>query len=561
MIGFTQLYTELDSSNSTNAKIRAMVAYFKQADASDAAWATYFLTGRRLKRLIKRNELRAWTLTATGIPEWLLEETYQHVGDMAETIALLVPNSALGESLPLTLREWVEGRLLRLTDSSDQQREEQVLSWWKELPADACFTLNKLMTGALRVGVSQKLVQRALAEFFEVDAKVVAHRMMGSWEPSAEWFDGLGDPDAPGVTTSTPYPFFLASPLDGDPMELGAVADWRVEWKWDGIRAQIIRREGQTFIWSRGEELLEGRFPELEEAASHLSDGTVLDGEILAWRDGAPLPFSELQRRIGKLNPGPKLVASAPVVLLAYDILEFEGTDLRGEPLDARRDMLEGLLSQPVLLSDKDRCDSGNGPRFTESSEILKNDAPLLCSPQVGAKSWEDLARLREESRERGVEGFILKRASSAYRVGRQRGDWWKWKVDALTLDAVLIYAQPGSGRRSNLLTDYTFAVWKGEAGNSELLPVCKAYSGLSNDEIAELDRWLRNNTRERFGPVRSVKPEHVFEIAFEGIAWSKRHKSGVALRFPRIHRWRKDLASRDADTIDTVKDLIVAAN
>ncbi|MDT8438562.1 MAG: ATP-dependent DNA ligase [Wenzhouxiangellaceae bacterium] len=529
---FVALFEQLDRTTSTNVRLAALRAYFADAPAEDAAWAVYVLTGRRLKRLVGTRELRAWTAEFAGLPLWLVEDSYEQVGDLAETMALLAPEPGQTDIELPRLARLVEEVVRPLAGREDPARKAVVFEQWQRLPGTARFLFNKLITGALRVGVSKRLVTRALAETAGVEPGTIAHRLMGDWQPSAAAFAALLKPEGEGGHDhATPYPFFLASSLEHDPSSLGDARDWRAEWKWDGIRAQLIRRRGETILWSRGEERLDGRFPEIEQAAESLPDGTVLDGEIMAWRDagdgGGPLPFSVLQTRIGRRKPGPKTLARAPVVLLAFDLLEIDGGDLRNAPLATRLARLDGLLGQGI--------DS------------------IRPSPGVDFEHWGALPELRASSRERGVEGLMLKRLDSPYRVGRVRGDWWKWKVAPYTFDGVLIYAQPGHGRRSGLFTDYTFAVHAGD----ELVPVAKAYSGLTQAEIDELDRWIRAHTRERFGPVRSVEPVHVFELAFEGIARSKRHKSGIALRFPRIHRWRRDLSIADADRLEDLERLM----
>ena len=526
---FTRLYQALDETNATGGKVSAMVTYLTDAPAVDAAWAVHFLAGRRIRRLVPAAELRQCALQVTGMPGWLLEETYAAVGDLAETLALLVDNElADPPGPPLPLHRWVEDRLLPLRDMDATERHACLAAWWASLPMGGRFVLNKLLTGAFRVGVSRRLVVRALARVSGLQSATIAHRLMGHWEPSAQFYRALLDPVARGENASRPYPFYLASPLETGPESLGDRGDWLAEWKWDGIRAQLLRRAGECYIWSRGEELMEGRFPEIESAADGLPDGTVLDGEILAWRDDGPLPFHVLQTRIGRLRPGRRVLRDAPVIYLAYDLLEAGAADLRETPLvDRRRRLLCALTT------------AGAGIRLSE---------PLQGS------SWESLARQRQRSRDLGTEGLMLKRLDSPYRVGRVRGDWWKWKVAPHTIDAVMLYAQPGHGRRSNLLTDYTFGVWD----DGELVPVAKAYSGLDNRQIERLDRWIRSNTIERFGPVRAVRTAQVFELAFEGIAESRRHKSGVAVRFPRISRWREDLGPGDADSLEEVRRLLL---
>ncbi len=523
---FAWLYTALDETTATNEKVAALVKYFESAPPADAAWAVHFLSGRRPKRLVSSGKLRAWAAQEAGIPSWLFEESYQAVGDLAETITLVLP--AGGDSSELSLSHWVEERLLRLRGEDDDVQREVMVSSWRELDTRERLVWNKLITGSFRVGASQQLVTRALAEVSGVPQGAIAHRLMGAWDPTAEFFQRLIAPDTSDADVSRPYPFFLAHPLEGDPDALGDPGEWIAEWKWDGIRAQLIRRAGKTFLWSRGEELLAGRFPEVEESGALLPDGTVLDGELLPWLDGMPLPFAQLQRRIGRKNLSPKILDEVPVVLVAYDLLEEAAADIRSLPLSERRVRLAALV---------------------ESIPSRR----LLLSTAVPAPDWLAATNARREAREVGAEGLMLKRLSSGYGVGRRRGDWWKWKVDPLTVDAVLIYAQPGSGKRAGLFTDYTFGIWEG----SHLVPFAKAYSGLTDEEIRKVDAFVRRNTLEKFGPVRTVKPELVFELHFEGIQRSSRHKSGIAVRFPRMARWRTDKKADEADTIERVRALL----
>ncbi len=523
---FTDLYLALDATTKTSEKVAAMAQYFAAVEPGDAAWAVFFLSGRRPKRLLPSHLLRTLAAEQAGIPEWLLVESYSAVGDSAEAASLLLPDS--GRSTDFPLRYWIEQRILSVRDLSEAEQRAAILSAWGELSEAERYVFNKLITGAFRVGVSQLLLVRALSQVSGVDEQTISHRLMGAWEPTANWYRSLVAAEHADADVSRPYPFFLAHPLEAEPSSLGPIEEWQAEWKWDGIRSQLIKRKGQVFIWSRGEELVTDRYPEVAEAAAALPDGTVLDGELLPWRDGRVQPFAELQRRIGRKDLGKKILAEVPVVLLTYDLLEWGGEDWRPRLLTERRTQLERAVA-------------------------AANHSALLISEIVTADSWDALAERRRESRERSVEGFMLKRKDSAYGVGRKRGDWWKWKIEPYSIDAVLIYAQRGSGKRANLYTDYTFAVWDG----GELVPFAKAYSGLTDAEIREVDRFVRANTRERFGPVRSVTPQLVFELGFEGIQASNRHKSGVAVRFPRILRWRRDKKIEDADSIETIKELI----
>jgi DNA ligase-1 len=522
---FAELYSRLDETRATSAKVAAMRDYFARTPADDAAWGLWLLLGNRLKRVVAPTKLATWVGEATDLPHALVRESIAHVGDLAETTALLLDSARLlpDDAPDVGLAQWVD-RLAQLAGCDDVDGRERLVAYWRELPRDQCYLFNKLLTGALRVGVSSGLAARALADLAGIEPALVVHRLMGEWKPSAESFRALTQADAGEQRPARPYPFCLASPLDAPPEALGDLSDFLVEWKWDGIRAQVIRREGATYVWSRGDEMLNGRFPEIERMVGRLCDGVVLDGEILAWRD-AVLPFAVLQRRIGRTRVDARMLAEAPVTFLAYDLLETSSEDWRSRPLVERRSRLEQICAE----------------------------SKLDVSPRVRADSWSELAQMRESISTPGIEGLMLKRLDSRYVAGRRRGAWWKWKVASLTLDAVLIYAQSGHGRRANLYTDYTLGVWKGD----ELVPVAKAYSGLSDEELVEMDRWIRAHTIEKFGPVRSVQPHHVFEIAFEGIARSSRHKSGIALRFPRIARWRKDKPAREADTIETLERLV----
>jgi DNA ligase-1 len=544
MTRFAALFAAIDQTTATSAKVAAMVGYFTVAPPADAAWAVFFLTGRRFKRLISGRAIGEWTIAATGVPGWLLGECYAVVGDGAETSALILDQLPTAATEPLSLAEWVETRILPLRHAAADEQEAQVVAWVRTLPRWERFTLLKLLTGELRVGVSQTLVVRALAQVAGVEATTIAARLMGEWTPSAEWYSGLVAIGVSSTDRSRPYPFALASPLEGvtTPAEagsaLGDLADWQAEWKWDGIRAQLIRRDGQVWIWSRGEELITTRFPEIAAAATRLPDGIVLDGEVLAFRGGRPLSFFALQQRIGRERDVARAARDVPVVFMAYDVLERDGLDVRQEPLGQRRAWLDALLPDPLS---------------EEMSPPASVDRVLQVSPVVVSASWSQLATRREGSRDIGVEGLMLKRRSSPYGVGRKRGEWWKWKIDPYAVDAVLMYAQPGSGKRASLLTDYTFGLWH----EGQLVPVAKAYSGLSNEEIAELDRWIRRHTVERFGPVRHVEPVQVFEIGFEAIARSARHRSGVAVRFPRMLRWRRDKPAGEADSLEGLRRLL----
>lgn len=530
MKNFARLYAEIDSTTRTNEKVDAIARYLAAAAPGDAAWAVYFLSGSRPKRLVPVRRLAAWAMEASATPEWLFEESYHAVGDLAETITLLLPESAASSSASLEF--WVEERLLALGGVDEGRQRKIVLDAWAGMSSSERYVWNKLITGGFRVGVSQSLLVRALSLVSGVAEGTISHRMAGEWRPTAVAYEKLIAPGTDAPRASTPYPFFLAYPIEGDVQSLGEIADWQIEWKWDGIRAQLIRRGGESYLWSRGDELITERFPELIAAAEWMPDGTVIDGEVLPWRDGRPLPFAQLQRRIGRKNISTRLKSEIPIVILAYDLLEHGGEDLRARPLRERRAQLATLLGE------------------------AKAESRILISPVLDAADWASTEKARINARSVGAEGLMLKRVDAPYGVGRRKGGWWKWKLDPFSIDAVMLYAQPGHGRRALLHTDYTFAVWDGDA----LVPFAKAYSGLTDTEIRELDAWIRRNTLEKFGPVRAVKPEQVFELGFEGIQASTRHKSGIAVRFPRILRWRKDKSVREADNMTSLRALLETA-
>ena len=523
---FADLYAALDSTNSTRAKLTVLSAYFQSVDAADGAWAVYLLSGGKPRQAVPARFM--WQLAAdvAGIPHWLFTECYAAVGDFAETVAHVLPDPGQPSELPLA--QWVEARLLTLRGLPEAELRARLMQYWRELDDRGRLVWNKLITGSFRVGVSRQLVVRALAEVAGIDAKLMAERLTGNWTPSAAAYRALLEASDTGRRVGQPYPFFLAHPLEMPLTELGDIASWQAEWKWDGIRAQLIRRAGETFLWSRGDDLITERFPEITQAAAGLPDGTVLDGEVLGWQDNGPLPFAALQTRIGRKSLTARVLEQTPAAFLAYDLLETGAEDVRHWPLRERRTALERVLQS----ADADT---------------------LMLSPAIDAQNWAELEAMHMQARTRSVEGLMLKRRDAPYGVGRTRGPWWKWKIEPYSVDAVLVYAQRGHGRRASLYTDYTFALW--DAG--ELVPFAKAYSGLTDAEIRKVDNFIRSNTREKFGPVRSVTPELVCEIGFEGLQISKRHRAGIAVRFPRILRLRMDKTTEQADSMDRLRAML----
>ncbi len=531
---FAQLIKKLDSTNKTSVKVQALADYFKVAGDNDKVWTIAILSHRRPPRPVNTTLLREWASELAKIPLWLFEESYHIVGDLAETIALVIPSdpASTDKSLTQFLKE-----MIALKKKTDDEKRAYLFENWKVLDYYERFVFTKLITGSFRIGVSQKLMTRALAKATEIDEDILAYKLMGNWDPDKISFQQLILEENESDYLSKPYPFYLAYAIEGEVADLGDVEDWSAEHKWDGIRSQVILRNDTIFVWSRGEELVTDKYPEFDNFIGVIPNGTVIDGEILPYPKGEIGTFNDLQKRIGRKTVSKSLLKKVPVILKAYDLLEWDGEDIRDRAFIERRQLLEKLYKDVT------------------SNTVGK---PLHLSETIHFTSWDEAAKERERSREVHSEGLMLKRKDSPYLVGRKKGDWWKWKVSPLTIDAVLTYAMRGHGRRSNLFTDYTFALWdQKENGEKELVTFAKAYSGLTDAEFRKVDNWIKRNTLERFGPVRSVTPHHVFEIAFEGIALSKRHKSGVATRFPRILRWRQDKKIGEANTLADLKELI----
>ncbi|WP_282115747.1 ATP-dependent DNA ligase [Cellulophaga baltica] len=533
MKNFASLIKTLDSTTKTNTKVAALAEYFAKASDTDKVWTIAILSHRRPPRPVNTTLLRQWASELSNIPLWLFEESYHIVGDLAETIALVIPSNPL--QTDKSLSEFLE-EMIHLKKKSEEEKKEYLYNNWKALDYYERFVFTKLITGGFRIGVSQKLMTKALSKATEINEDILAYKLMGNWDPKTITFQELILEENENDYLSKPYPFYLAYAIENEVHDLGDVQEWSAEHKWDGIRSQTIFRNDELFVWSRGEELVTDKYPELEKLVGIIPNGTVIDAEILPYANNIIGTFNDLQTRIGRKTVSKALLKKTPVILKAYDILEWEGNDIRHLPFIERRELLEKLF---------------------QTISVIEN-LPFQISETIHFNSWEEVAKERERAREMHSEGLMLKRKDSPYLVGRKKGDWWKWKVDPLTIDAVLTYAMRGHGRRSNLFTDYTFALWNtNEKGEKELVTFAKAYSGLTDAEFHKVDAWIKKNTLERFGPVRSVTPHHVFEIAFEGIALSKRHKSGIATRFPRIIRWRHDKKIEDANTIEDLKSLI----
>lgn len=519
---FAQLVQELELSNKTNDKITALVNYLNEADDQDKPYVIAMFTGKRPKRPVNTALIKQWAIELSGIPEWLFLESYHNVGDLSETIALVLPPAK--HQIEKPLHTWIT-ELAQLYNQDKSIKKAYILNAWDSLNTQTRFIFNKLISGNFRIGVSNKMLVNAIAKQSGEDSNKIMHSIMGKWLPNEITYQELIAGSHVNTDASWPYPFCLAYALDTEPENLGPTTAWQAEWKWDGIRGQIVKRNDELFIWSRGEELVTTQFPELHFLKDELENGTVLDGEILSIKDNNVQSFSFLQQRLNRKTISKSQLKDVPICFFTYDILEHQGLDIRQCPLIDRRTLLETHIAQ------------------------LSTKQVVLLSPVIKFESWERLAELRETSRSINSEGIMLKKLDSIFHAGRKRGDWWKWKINPYTIDVVMTYAQKGSGRRANFYTDYTFAIRDGQ----NLITIAKAYSGLTDKEIKEVNSFVNKNAIEKFGPVRTVKPELVFEIAFEGITESKRHKAGLALRFPRIVRWRKD---KKVDEINTLADL-----
>jgi len=572
MKAFAALYRKLDSATSTRAKQAAMVEAFAAAKAdparwASAAWAVYFLSGGKPRQTAPTRLLWRLAVEGSGYPEWLCGECYGAVGDLAEMLALILPEGGVGQEV--SLDEWMRERLIPLPSLDEEERYARLKRWAGELPADERLAFFKLITGELRVGVSRLMVVKALAEVAGVDEARMAQRLIGYAQarriPVAGDFEALigevGHAEAQALDAGKPYPFYLAQswtrPLADMLPALGPPSEWIVEWKYDGIRAQLLKRSEAWRLWSRGEELISDAYPDLAPLARALPCGVAIDGELVVLippegdyeaesLDGLAT-FASLQQRLGRKVVSEKTMRELPVAFIAYDLLESEGRDIRGEPQHVRRALLEESVR-----------------RLFAEAKARGERLPLRISPTVSAAAWEAFAQKRDEARALLREGLMLKARDGAYGIGRRKGGdradvWWKWKLDPMSVDAVAIYAERGHGRRSGVFTDYTFAVWSAgeDAPSRELVPFAKAYSGLTDAEIREMDAIVRRTTVETFGPVRSLAPTQVFELGFEGIAPSRRHRSGVAVRFPRMLRWRRDKPVAEADTLDALKALL----
>ncbi|SMC85513.1 ATP-dependent DNA ligase [Pedobacter africanus] len=525
---FAELIQQLELSNKTNDKIAALTAYFEEANDLDKPYVIAMFTGKRPRRPVSTALLKQWAIELSGIPDWLFTECYHNVGDLSETIALVLPPPTTSDNR--NLHEWIRDLTL-LNEKDDNYKKTFIGNAWNSLEIPERFIFNKLISGNFRIGVSGKMLVNALAKLSGTESSKVMHSIMGKWEPGQISYHELLAGAHVNTDNSWPYPFCLAYALEAEPIALGLTSEWQAEWKWDGIRGQIVKRNGELFIWSRGEELVTEQFPELHFLRDELEDGTVLDGEILSVKDGTVQAFSILQQRLNRKKIGKTQLTDAPIGFFSYDLLEYGGNDLRSEPLSTRRQLLVDTIGR------------------------LRTESIVLLSPIIEFETWEQLTQLRMAARDINSEGIMLKKLDSLYHSGRKRGHWWKWKINPFTIDTVMIYAQKGSGRRANFYTDYTFAVRDG----AQLVTIAKAYSGLTDKEIKEVNAFVVKNAIEKFGPVRTVKPELVFEIAFEGITESKRHKAGLALRFPRIARWRKDKKADEINTLDDLKQLLQA--
>jgi len=528
MRAFATLLDDLSYQSSRNAKLRLMGDYFASAPDPDRGYALAALTGELSLSTAKPKLIRE--LVTERVDPVLFGWSYDYVGDLAETVALIWPERP-GANRPPALSEVVA----RLEESHRATLPGLLESWLDAMDSTERWALLKLITGALRVGVSARLAKTALAGMADRDVAEIEEVWHGLEVPYVDlfaWLENRGP--RPAIDDKPAFrPLMLANPLeDGDLAKLDP-ADYRAEWKWDGIRVQLVgltdghgRRHAR--LYSRTGDDISRAFPDVAEA---IDFDAVLDGELLVVRDGEAAPFNDLQQRLGRKTVSAKMLSEFPAHVRVYDILFDRTEDLRGLGFDARRARLEAFLA-------------GGRPR-------------LDLSPLVPFDAWDELAQLRDGARSAGIEGLMLKRADSPYLAGRPKGPWFKWKRDALTVDTVLMYAQRGHGKRSSFYSDFTFGCWRNGDEGTELVPVGKAYFGFTDEELVQLDKWVRGHTLNRFGPVREVEPALVLEVAFDDVHSSKRHKSGLAMRFPRIHRIRWDKPAAEVDWVGALERLM----
>ena len=535
---FAKLFFDLDSNNSNNKKIDLLINYFLSNSALNNSWTIFLLIGKSNKRFISGKSLREYYSIIYKLPIWLIDICHQKVGDSAEVISLLLSNKIDKKSKDISLNNLIKNKLPELLKISEEEKVEMIKYYWEIIPKENLLVFNKILTGSFRIGVSKGLVRKSLSKMLNMDESIISHRLMGQFIPSAKTYNFIISKKFHQKELGyKPYPFQLANPLDIQVKDLN-LDDYQFEWKYDGIRGQIVKRRKNITIWTRGEELVNNSFPELVNLISLINDDFVIDGEILIWNSKKDCPddFGLLQKRIRRNSPSNKILKDLPISFITYDLLELNGKDLRENILSIRREILEKLYS-----SWKEKS---TDPYFHK----------LKITKLIKVFDWYDIEKKKNNSRSLNTEGLVIKNKNSKYLPGRKRGNWWKYKVDPMQLDAVLIYAKGGSGKRADLYTDYSFALWK----DKELTKFANAYSGLTNEEIKELDKWIRKNTLNKFGPVRSVKPFFVFEISFENIQFSSRHKSGIAVRFPRITKWRKDKNIHEADTLENAYKLMI---
>ncbi len=594
MIHFTRLFNELDETNHTVEQLAALERYFKAAPAADAAWALHLLIGAKAPRALKNSQLREWISTVADLPTWLVDESCETVGDIAETLALLLPDPpTVPAGGSLALHRLITERLLPLAGLGPEARRDLVVTTWRELDGAQRFIWNKLITGSFRIGVSRTQVARALGKTAGVSASVMAHRLLGFQEPTEAAFRALLAAESANENFG-PYPFQTANAIKsaepaGDPTiesldlfprlvgapgtgptitrpeELGSASDWQAEWLLDGLRVQVMRRGDAVLIWSQDEELLNPEFPEIAEAAQLLPDGTVLDGDLVVWpaSDVCPGTRADIQQRLSHATPGAGLQRKLPVVFIAQDIIEAAEIDQRGRPLLARRRQLAEVLAP---AADRHRETQATRPASgsTDGSQMDLFGSPPAAAAHhapfrfraaslVSFGSWEQLASLRREARDHGAAGLILKRTESCYGASVETSAWWIWPIEPLRINAVLIAALPGHGNSPRAFSDYTFAVWC----DDELVPFAKTGTGLTEIGFRAMDDFIRAHITGKFGPVRSVKAELVFELEFDSVQTSTRHKSGLVVRSARIHRRRPELSAAEADTLEALRLLV----
>lgn len=524
MKAFAELIFNLRKWDTENNQIRYIKEYFSISDDRDCIWAIYILLGKKIKNEFRsKQQLKKWACEYAEIPDWLFDESYSFTGDLTETISLILPGKEADSGRTLT--EWMH-YMESFCKSDDQGNKKKVVDAWKELDHTETYVFNKLIPGNFKSGVDEKVIIKALSKFLNIESNVISNRIKSNWHPDLISFYELFSKFNPDDIISKPYPFIPEEVFESEPGVLGSAADWLAEQKFKGIRCQLIFRKGKIFLWTDNGELINDKFPEFEFIKKYLPDDSVFTGSIICINNGMKSQHNYLQARLRRKNISSKSLKESPVIFMMNDLLEYEGTDMRNKFLIERKELI--------------KCN-----KFM----ISKNNL-IKYSENIKFENWEELRTIRRKSSDTISGGIILKKKNSLF-LSDINEKYLICKPEPLSADAVLMYAL--KGERTDLFSEFTLGVWD----KGKLVSIAKINSGLSEEEIREVSEFVNNNTLEKFGPVRTVRPELVFNISFESISFSVRHKSGVVLQSPEISKWIRGKNIFDASSLENLKKFI----